>query len=175
MADTATIDALNEAAAAEGAEGTSEEITLEATVLLVTTDTITRLETKTREELGKLRDRQGKVTYLHKVLRGINHITDSKGSFDLTNEPEVLEFLEAAKELGIEVDTTKMTYNSDERQRLIENIRIATDDLNMQNDMQIQTVTRLTNERYEAFQMARSILKPLHEDKINKARAISGR
>jgi len=68
-----------------------------------------------------------------------------------------------------------MKYSREERERLVENIRMACDDLNMENDMQIQTVTRLTNERYEAFQLARSIMKPLHEDKINKARALAGR
>lgn len=175
MTDETAVDAIEAAAATEGAAPEAGELSLEATMLLVTTDTITRLETKTREELSKLRERQGHVTFLHKVLRGINHITDAKGSFDLTDHADLIEFLEQAKELGVEVDTEKLTYTSDERQRLIENIRIASDDLNMQNDMQIQTVTRLTNERYEAFQMARSILKPLHEDKINKARAISGR
>jgi hypothetical protein len=40
--------------------------------------------------------------------------------------------------------------------------------------MQIQTISRFTNERYETYQMARSILRPLHEDKQRKAREISG-
>ena len=49
------------------------------------------------------------------------------------------------------------------------------EDLNTQNDMQLQTVTQLTNERYETYQMARAIMKPLDEDKKQKARSVAGR
>lgn len=175
MADT-PIEALNDAATVEQTDGApKEELTLEATTLLVTMEMISRLEAKTRNELTTLRERQAKVTFLHKLLKGINHITDDKGALDLTDHADIIELLEQAVELGVDVDTTKTTYTTEERTRLVENIRMTCDDLNMQNDMQIQTVTRLTNERYEAFQMARSILKPLHDDKINKARSIAGR
>jgi len=71
------------------------------------------------------------------------------------------------------VKDDKFKYNKDERDRLVENIRMTIEDLNVKNDMQLQTITRLTNERYESYQMARSILKPLHDDKINKAHAMA--
>ena len=83
--------------------------------------------------------------------------------------------LKQARLLGAEIDEEKLKYNNEERERLIENIRMTIEDFNVQNEMQLQMVTRLTNERYESYQMARSILKPLHDDKMSKARAISGR
>ncbi len=61
------------------------------------------------------------------------------------------------------------------RELLIENIRTSIDDYNTENDLQLQMITRYTNERYETFQMVRSIMKPLHEDKVNKARSAAGR
>jgi len=156
-------------------ESTNDSFTLEDLLLLVTTNKVSSLEEETKKELQGLRQRQRTVTFLHKLLRALNLAADSKGNLDLKKSEELQELLAEAKELGIEVDPSKMKYSREERERLVENIRMACDDLNMENDMQIQTVTRLTNERYEAFQLARSIMKPLHEDKINKARALAGR
>jgi hypothetical protein len=83
--------------------------------------------------------------------------------------------LKQAKEYGVDLKDDKFKFNKEERERLIENIRLTIDDCNVLNDMQLQTITRLTTERYESYQLARSIMKPLHEDKTNKARAIAGR
>ena len=68
-----------------------------------------------------------------------------------------------------------ISFSREERDGSVENIRITADDINVMNDMQLQTISRLTNERYESYQMARSILKPLHDDKLRKAREISGK
>lgn len=66
-------------------------------------------------------------------------------------------------------------FTKEMRDRLLDNIRITIDDHNVKNDMQLQTVTRLTNERYETYQMARSIMKTLHDAKTQHARGITGR
>ena len=58
---------------------------------------------------------------------------------------------------------------------MLENLKMSCDDLNLQNDMQLQDLNQLMNERYEVYQMARAIMKPLHDDKVHKARSISGR
>ena len=174
MADQKLIDTLNANAADEVNEKVNyDELTLEALLLLVATDKVGALEEKSRKELKELRQRQAQVTALHKLLKAINAATDSKGN--LTMDDDLKEMLSHAAELGVEVDLEKGSYNRDEKDRLVENIRLTCDDLNTQNDMQIQAVSRLTNERYEAYQLARSILKPLHEDKINKARSVAGR
>jgi vacuolar-type H+-ATPase subunit H len=138
---------------------TPPDLGLEALTLLVCTNKVKSLEEKTKKELTELRERQNQVKYLHQ----------------LNGQDELLDSLTKAQEMGIDVDLTKKTYTREERDRLIENVRMSCDDLNTQNEMQLQTISRLTNERYEVYQMARSILKPLHEDKISKARAAGGR
>jgi hypothetical protein len=154
---------------------TPPDLGLEALTLLVCTNKVKSLEEKTKKELTELRERQNQVKYLHQLIKAINTITDSKGNLDLNGQDELLDSLTKAQEMGIDVDLTKKTYTREERDRLIENVRMSCDDLNTQNEMQLQTISRLTNERYEVYQMARSILKPLHEDKISKARAAGGR
>jgi len=178
MANEDVINALNtKAVGIDPSDGdpSGGNLSLEALLLLVTTDKVRSLEEKTKAELQELRQRQKEVTFLHKLLRTFNCVTDTKGGVDLSKHPELKELLTEAQGMGVEVDLNKNVYTKDERDRLVDTIRTVCDDLNVQNDMQIQTITRLTNERYEAFQLARSILKPLHEDKINKARSIAGR
>jgi hypothetical protein len=151
------------------------DLSIESVTLLVCTEKVTSLEEATRKELKELRERQELVKFLHRLIKILNLCTDSKGNCDLSEVPELAELLEEAKNLGVDIDPSKTTYTKDERDRLIENVKITVDDYNIQNEMQLQKITRLTNERYEIYQMARSILKPLHDAKINKARALGGR
>lgn len=150
------------------------DLTLEAMTLLICTNKVQALEEKTKKELQELRQRQNQVKYLHQLLKAINASTDAKGNLDLKGKEDLKKSLAEAKEMGIDVDLNKVSYTKEERDRLVENIRMSCEDLNTQNEMQLQTISRLTNERYEVYQMARAILKPLHEDKINKARAVGG-
>jgi hypothetical protein len=152
-----------------------DNLSLEALILLINTEHLKNLRDRTRQELSELKTRQEKVRTLHQLLRSINTATDDKGKLDCTNNQEIKDLLQKAKELGVAVKDGKVKYSKDERDRLVENIRIAADDYNVENDMQLQNVSRLTNERYESYQMARSILKPLHEDKLRKAREMSAR
>lgn len=154
---------------------TSGELSIEQLALLISTDRIRILEDKVQDEYKLLRERQEKVRALNKLLKLLNRITNAEGEIEIKDDPEILEFLQKAQELGADVDPSKTKYNSHERELLIENLRTTIDDYNTENDLQLQIITRLTNERYETYQMVRSILKPLHEDKVNKARSASGR
>lgn len=149
-------------------------LTLDQLALLLNTERLEDLQTKTEKELLELKDRQDDVALLHDLMKAINNAIDADGGIDL-NSPEIQELLEKVKKLGITPPDGKTELDKDERIRFIENIRWTVDDLNVKNDMQLQTVTRLTNERYESYQMARAIMKPLHDSKTNMARAISGR
>ena len=152
----------------------SSNMSLEALILLITTERLKHLKDKTRTELSGLKERQEKVRTLHKLLRSINAETDEKGKLDCTNNPEIKNLMKTVKDLGVDIKDDKFTFTKEERDRLVENLRIAAEDFNVENEMQIQTISRFTNERYETYQMARSILRPLHEDKQRKAREISG-
>lgn len=150
------------------------QYTLEQLVLLVTTERLHQIEKKSRDEIKELSERQKKVEELHKILSKMNALTDNSGHLKM--DEELHKLLEAAKSEGLDLNIKEVggEYDTRERDRLVDNVRMRVDDLNIKNDMQIQAITRLTNERYESYQLARSILKPLDEDKKNKARAIRG-
>lgn len=165
---------LNEATAAVSGTADPQDLSIESIVLLINTERLRYLENKITSEFLELKRRQDEVTYLHKLIKSINTATNND-EFDCSNNAELQQMLKKAKEYGVDLNEDKFTYNKDERDRLIENIRLTAEDMNVLNDMQLQTITRLTTERYESYQLARSIMKPLHEDKVNKARAMSGR
>lgn len=149
-------------------------LSIEALALLINTDRLKHLEKKITSEFVELKKRQDQVSYLHKLIKTIN-IATVKDELDFTNNQEIKDLIKTAQEYGVEIKDGKFKYNKEERERLIENIRITAEDYNVLNDMQLQTITRFTNERYESYQLARSIMKPLHDDKTNKARAVAGR
>lgn len=160
--------------AVQGTSKADSNLSLEALVLLINSERLKRLENKITTEFLELKKRQDEVHFLHKLIKTINTATTNE-ELDCTNNEEIKKLLPKAKEYGVDLKEDKLKYNKDELERLIENIRITADDSNVLNDMQLQTITRLTTERYESYQLARSIMKPIHEDKINKARAIAGR
>lgn len=157
-----------------GGPNDGRELSLEQLALLLTTDRVHFVEGKIKSEFSELKKRQDQVRVLHNLMKVLNKLTDDKGALDISNNQEVQALMKEVKDLGVNIDETKTKYTKDERDRLIENVRMTIEDLNVQNDLQMQTISRLTNERYEAFQMARTILKPLHEAKLNHARGIAG-
>lgn len=160
---------------ADGISKQPTNISLQSLILLVNAERLRHLHDKTHQEFAQLKERQQQVSIMHKLQKGINNITNSKGEFDCSNNKDLQDLLQEAKKLGVETVDGKFKYTPEEKDRLIENIRMTVEDLNVQNDMQMQTITNLNNERYESYQLARAIIKPLHDDKLNKARAISGR
>lgn len=149
-----------------------KELSLEALVLLLNTTKLSQLQTQSHKELTELKKRQEQVSFLHNLIKSINKNTDTKGEFDCSTNGDLKDLLKKAKTMGVDLDDNKVKYTKDERDRLVENIRMSVEDYNVQNEMQLQTINRLTNERYESFQMARSILKPLHDTKMQTARGI---
>lgn len=172
---TKAIDLSTEEIASNPGLPPNNNYSVETLAFLISKQRVASLEDRIRSEFKELKARQNQVKYLHQVMRAINVLTDAKGNFDCTNNAELEKMFEEVSALGVEVEKGKTKYNRDERERLIDNLKMACDDLNIQNDMQLQAITRITNERYESFQMARSIMKPLHEDKLGKARSIAGR
>lgn len=173
MADnTSTVDSVKEVV---DAPKPNLNLSLETLVQLINTERLKYLQETTDKELKELKERQKDVRTLHKVMKAINAATDEKGNLDISKNKELQALLKDVKALGIDLKDDKMKYNKDERDRLVDNLKMGVDDLNVQNEMQLQKINRLTNERYESYQLARTILKPLHDDKIDKARAMAGR
>ncbi len=155
-------------------EGKTVEHNVETLALLVGAERLKFLEQKITKEFQELKARQEQVSSHNKLIKSIN-AAQHEGELDLTNNDELRAKLVKANELGVEINLDKMRYTKEDLERLNENIRLTVDDLNVMNEMQLQTVNRLLTERYETYQIMRNIVKPLHEDKISKARAAGGR
>ena len=153
---------------------TSQDLSFESLAFLVHAERLNHLESKITDSFVELKQRQDEVSFLHKLMKTINTATVDD-AFDATANDELRQLLKKAKDLGIEIVDGKYKYSKEERERLIDNIKITVDDKNVLNDMDLQKITRLTTERYESYQLIRAMMKPLHEDKINKARAAGGR
>jgi hypothetical protein len=151
-----------------------KHISLESLILLINAERLKFLQDKTNSEFKDLKKRQDQVAKHHDLIKKINANTNSSGEFDCSNDNELQQLMKDAKSSGVDMKDGQYKFNKDEKDRLIDNIRMTCDDLNVKNDMQLQTINRLTNERYESYQMARSILKPLHDAKMKVAQGIRG-
>lgn len=149
-------------------------LSIEALILLINTERIKNLQETTTKKFEELSKKQKEVAELHKILKAINAATKEKGELNLKGNAELKTLLERAKELGVDLDSGKESYNTLERERLVENIRTTVEDLNVENDMMLQEISRLNNERYESYQMARTILKPLYDAKMSHVRGMRG-
>lgn len=172
MSDASIPEALTGAVENADQQVIDDNLSLDALVLFINSERLKHLQEQTHDNLKSLKERQQKVADLHKLMQAINKASKSDGQIDLSDNQDLKNLLEEAKEQGVDIDLNKEKYNADERDRLVENIRMKVDDLNVQNDMQLQSISRLTNERYESYQMARGILKPLHEAKMTHAKNI---
>ncbi len=176
MNETNIAEALSEAQGVKGpGSDDPKKLSLDALALLVNTKRVRDLEDRAKAQYQELKNRQAEVRFLHKLLKVVNASTDSKGGFSASSNEELKTLLREADAMGVHIPEGKTSFTKEEKERLVDNVRLTCEDLNLQNEMQIQTITRLTHERYEAFQLARAILKPLNDDKVNKARAIAGR
>lgn len=151
-----------------------DRVTLETLILMVNAERLKHLHDKTQAEFAQLKKRQDEVKELHNILKKLNSATTATGELDCSKEA-LPSLLSRAKELGAEINLEKLQYNKEERERLAENIRLTIEDLNVANDMQLQTLNRLTNERYESYQLANRILKALHDAKTRINNGIAQR
>jgi len=174
MTQSGEIEKILRTAGIDEGEIDVSNLSLEALVLLINLERLGDLQDSTYELLEEIKDRQELVSRLRDLLKALHNAMDENGEINLEEHPELRELVEEFAEYGIEIDPEKGTLNSLEADRLIANIQMTIDDTNMQNDMQLQTVSRLTNERYQCYQMAKSIMKPLHDAKMSKARKVSG-
>lgn len=150
------------------------KLSLETLALFNHTGFCVHTHDQSKGEMTQLKGRQNHMHQLHNMLKGINHATNDKGELDLTNNPELRELLSHAQDYGIPIDPTKMKYTERERDRLVDNIKTTTKELNFLIDSHMQKITHFNNMYYESFQQMRLIMKPLHEAKQRAARASAG-
>ena len=158
----------------QGEEIDVNSITIQQLMLLLSNERVEDSRIGSERELRELIERQKVVAELHKVLSGINSETTKEGTLQVKEGTTLHALLKKAEELGVSLQKTEGSFERDERERLVQNLRLTIEDLNTRNEMQLQKVTKFTNERYEAYQMARSILKGPDEANKSSARKIAG-
>lgn len=146
------------------AENPSPPVDLLKGIGLLITKTDRYIDKKCIEEFEKVEKNKNDVKALHELRQEINKNTNSKGELDLNN-PRGIELIKKAKELGIvfKDKNGKLSFTKEEREYLIEAIEMTIKDLNIQSQLQMQTLSRLTNLRYEFHQLARLIEKRIDE------------
>lgn len=158
--------------------GDPRKLSIESLAVVIAVRGVRKLENQVRKEYVELRERQSKVQLLHKIQKHINATVDDDGAFDWSDDPELQELMEMAEELGVPIPKgkkgeNKFKFTASEKRAYTDSLKMTVDDLQLMNDLQLQKISTLTNRRYEFYQMARSIMRPLHEDKINKMRKLS--
>lgn len=135
---------------------------------------ISRKEDDMRKITTTLEKRQHKIFELYNLLQAINKAADADGALDLSNQGEVKELLQKAGDCGVEIQDGKEIFNREEKNRLVDNIRMTVDDLNTQNETDMQKITKMQNEIDEMYKVQKSVLKTLHDAIMACAKAIRG-
>lgn len=150
----------NEVASTQETKSGGRSISLEALIYLVNAERLMYLQQKSEKEFSELKDRQDAVAKLHKLLQKIHAAISDSG--ELKPDAELKELLKAAKDLGVDVPD-KDTFTKTSREALENDIQRATEDLNVQNEMQLQKVNRIMDERQQSYQQALRMMKVLHD------------
>lgn len=148
---------------------------IEGNTILLLTTRLGYLKNDILAQFKELKKRQDAVSELNKTIQALTTNKNEGGDIDFSNNEELKTLFKRAKELGVNIDEQKTKYTKDQLNDAIGNIKMTVEDLNVRNEQQLHETSRLNSERYESFQLARAIMKPLHDDKINKARAAGGR
>lgn len=150
------------------------EYTVEQLFLMVKMDRFKFLDEKIGDNLSGLSERQNKAAKLQDLIAAINAKTE-KGKLKVEKGSELEKLLNEAKAEGISISKTDGEFDSAERERLIENVRMKVSEYTTKTEMDFQTVNRSTNERHQTIQMAFSSLKTLSDLKKSIARNSGGR
>ncbi len=148
------------------------ELTLEECIKLVTYSRADYLSEKEKNELSQLLDRIKKIEELNKILSAINSATNESGELDISNNEELKNQLERAKELGCDITEGKEKFNSNERERLVKNISSVKENFDNENRRQEMVISRLQKDIYLTYEMAITSSKRLNDAKSTIARNI---
>ncbi len=116
------------------------------------------------------------VQQLLDAVRGITGITSAEEWTKVSDIIEIKRRLQEAKDLyHMDFKWPAEEFSKEEREALTSALDTSCKDCNLQNDMQMHDLNRAYQERLEILQMARGIIKALHDDKVHKSRSAGQR
>ncbi|MBT3579017.1 MAG: hypothetical protein HN501_03400 [Waddliaceae bacterium] len=174
--ETSPVDLLKtlQSKGVEVAEDGDADFCIEDLALLVQAHRLKALEKTMKTKTDNIKEKQGNIKYLHSVLTKINNSLDKKDKLDISKNNDLKGMFGKAREMGVDIPKDKKVWTKDEKERLLDSIRTECEDLSSENQMSLQDTQALMNQRFETYELTKSILKPLHDDKINKARKMAG-
>jgi|GEM_PF-2347256 len=123
---------------------------------------------------AEINQRQDKMRLINDIIATINHLTDEKNGLDISQSPELLEKLQIAKQLGVKIKDGQLTFNSIERDRLIENLHLAGDSWDKENRTQTQKMEIHVKELDRIMIMMKDIEKKEEQAKRPMLSGIKG-
>lgn len=163
------------------------EKTVESAAKGLLTSILYDINEKSKSEFKELEVRYKEFKRLHDLIAKINCLTDGDGEVKIDDDLYQMlqrvigedQSVEDPQEFKISPDKLKILevekkYSSVDRQRLIENIRMHGDNLKIDIDQKQQVVTMLTNQRYQAYQIANAVLEPIRRSNDRKIQGMRG-
>lgn len=151
----------------------------------ITPDMVRLYAYKATEVKGKIDDlgasvsqRQDRMRLLNDVISSINSLTNENNELDLTDNDELQNKLAVAVSLGVNIpkyDEKKIKFNTLERDRLIENLHLASDGWDKENKNQTQKMEILIKELDRYMMMLKEISKDEKQTKSMMTREMAGR
>ena len=159
----------------EDKENVKPSYSLETLALLVNKQRVDELEGKLKTHFKDLKKLQEEIKALQSLVRTLNAATDDNENLDLDKSAEAKELYELMdKRFDLKLPN-KTKFNGSARERMVDNIKMAIDERNLENDLLMNTIQQLNSERNESFQLANKIVKTLHDAKMRQTQALSGR
>lgn len=130
-----------------------------------------QIRTKVENLAVELRQRQEQVRFLHNLIQEINALSQVEGKemqLDFGSNPEAQEKLRMATEMGVKISVTskpgepivyKTSYSLFEKEKLLENIHLAADELDKDNKLAMQRITLLVQETDRYVMLASQVMK----------------
>lgn len=127
-----------------------------------------------RKELLELRKEQEKVRDLQRLHQHVAAIGTDETPLILTDE--IKDFIDKARKYGAIIpDYKDNQLTRDQRIDLQDRIRSTSESLNQDNDMRLQSVSRITNVLHEMYALMRTIMRTGHEIYKTFARKMDAR
>lgn len=114
---------------------------------------------KSKDGMLEIQEKNRNMAKVNSAMQAINAL--DHGDLDLKTQPDILEALKQAKEAGAQIDLSKTTYTAEQRNRLLDNLRLTTDSLGMQTQTEMQQAN-LISQVYENFTLAKPIISEEH-------------
>jgi uncharacterized protein (DUF342 family) len=149
------------------------DISLKQMIKMLHSSRMSYLMDQMKKETKEINMCKQRLQHLHKILQKINNLTDENGTIDLSRDPELVKLLEEAKAMGIQVKD-KMKLTAHERNALRENINLVSEELNLNINMQMNTVSSLHKEWDQSFMLLKSCIATIKKAEDEHIRGIRG-